>query len=282
MTNVDYYLTCDHDARAKTTHLSVIAGIAVGAVATQFDVPPIDVGIASIVVVRIVEVVRAWKYVQPHTQRVREDSPPFRIRRSLILAPASFLIFLAISLLPVPRIEAAVIECKLKDNAEDPLDPQNIRDTQKTLIHAEVSKVNVRPTALQEAGNKFLSAAMEDPSNRDAWNTVIAFINYKSFLNTSLSINFRDVLPTGREITTVYKLDYPIGTTPPELKGIGSVPKSESAQLLRIGHPDPDALAPLGNDWIILRKGSVTLDNMRLRRVVFLDVNVYYKGGRCK
>ena len=192
--------------------------------------------------------------------------------------PVSFIIVLAFSVLPVPRIEAAVIERKLKENANDPLDPQNIRDVQKTLIHAEMSNVNIRATTVRDAGKAFLHAATNDPENPDAWNATVAFVNYKSFLNAEASQKVKDVLP-GVNVKTHYEESAPEGTTPAQFSIAGRVPKSEVAQFLILGQPDPDAGAAYGNDWIVVFNGAVSIDGMRLKKVIFRNDTIYYQGG---
>jgi hypothetical protein len=280
MKNLDYYLNYDHNARAKTTHLSVISAAVIGAVVVQFDVSPKYVGIACIITAGIVEIARAWTYVQPHTRKVA-DSQPSRIRRSLILAPAFFLVFLACWLLPVSGIEAAAVERKLKDTADDPLDPENLKETKRTLIRAEVSKVKIHPTVVQDAGNKFLNAAVNNPDNPDAWNATLAYVNYKSFLNTSLSVKVSSAFPSGIKFTTTYHFLTPPGTSSPEFSVVGDVPAggAESAQFGDIGKPDLNASNLIANDWIIAAGGALILDGMRFKKVIFRNVEIYYNGG---
>lgn len=276
MKNLDYYLTQDHGARGRTMLLSVVAGTAVGMFSEWLNTPRMTSVGLCVLVIGAIEIGRGWRYVQPtEKKRVAADLPS-TIRRTLILTPVAVMLFLVVALLPVPELEAAVIERKLKENAEHPYDPESMKDTSRTLIHAEVANINLRPTVVESTGKKFLNAAEGDPN---AWNTTIQVLNYKSFLNVSLTVETKNVLPEGTILKTVYSYRSPKGTTPPRFSVAGAVPREEAAQFAVMGLPDPDASVPIGNDWIMLDDGAITLDNMLMKKVAFRKVQIFYEGG---
>jgi hypothetical protein len=283
MTNLDYYLTCDHDARARTTLLSVIVGIAASAVAAQFDVPPRTVGIVCVMAVGIVEVARAQRYVQPRERkRITVDSPS-AIRRSLILAPVSVLIFVAVSLLPIPRIEAAIIERKLKENADDPLNQQNIRDTTRALIHAETGKIKLQPSVVEHTGRRFIEASVENPH---AWETAQQYLDYRSFLNASF-------VPSPSKLTvwkdSRYQANVNIKPNPVPSEHLpvrafsvffagGYVSPQNSARLESFGNPQSESS---GIGVFVIDGGAdiVGLDGTYMKNVIIRNSEVEYDGG---
>jgi hypothetical protein len=277
VTNLDYYLTQAHSTRGRTMLLSVVAGAAVGMFSEWLNTPRVTSVSLCVLVIGAIEIGRAWRYVQPTEKKKRVDADlPSTIRRTLILTPVALLLFFVVAFLPVPRLEAAIIERKLKKNAEHPYNPQSMKETSHTLIHAEVENINLRPTVVESAGKKFLNAADGNPS---AWNTTVQFLNYKSFLNVSLTIESKNVLPVGTHLETRYNLRWPKGTTQARFSVSGAVPRDQAAQFAVMGLVDPDASIPIGNDWIIATDGAITLDNMLMKKVIFRNVQIFYEGG---
>jgi hypothetical protein len=276
LTKFDYYLYRDHSARSKTTFLAVAIGAGTGMLSESLGSSPTLAAALCVSVIGIVEIVRASRYVQPKKLRHVALDLPSTARRSLILVPVSVLLFMVLAFLPVPRIEAAVIERKLKENAEHPYDSQSMREASRTLLHAEVEKINLRPAVVESTGKKFLGVAASDP---DAWNTAIACLNYKSFLNVSLTIQSTDVLPVGTRLTTEYTTHWPTGGKEATFSVAGSVPRDRAAQCTEIGKPDPNASVAFGNDWIVVRDGDFTLDNMLLKKMICRKVQIFYAGG---
>lgn len=67
--------------------------------------------------------------------------------------------------------------------------------------------------------------------------------------------------------------------SPAKFSVLGGVPKAQAAQFLRLGESDPNASSALGNDWILADGGAVTIDNLRLRKVIFRNTYIVYSGG---
>jgi len=148
-----------------------------------------------------------------------------------------------------------------------------LQDLARTV---RTDKIEVKPETIETVGKKLVET--HDPN---AWGAAIDFLNYKSFLNVSLSVQVNSVIQNGT-LNTNYNIKSPTGMAPPQISVVGAVPRQQAAQLLIIGQPDPNASAPLGNDWIIGNGGSVTLDGMEFRKVVFVNTNLFYAGGPLK
>jgi hypothetical protein len=283
MKNLDYYLTCDHDARAKTTFMSVTIGTAAGAVAIQFDLSPKAVGIICIAAAGLVEIVRAWGYKQPDERKEKNLKSVFRLRRSLILAPVSAMLFVAFAFLPVPKIEAAVIERKLRESADDPLQQQNIRDTTRALIHAETSDIKLHPSVVESTGKKFIEASKKSP---DAWETAQQYLDYRSFLNSTF-------VPSPGQLTIWKDSHYqtslnvkpnpivgehlPVRALSVSFAG-GYVSPENSSRLEALSSPQSEGS---GIGLFVVDGGAdiIALDGMYMKNVIVRNSDVSYDGG---
>lgn len=138
---------------------------------------------------------------------------------------------------------------------------------------ARKEKITVKPGAVEEVGKKLVKAG-----NVEAWNAAVEFLNYKSFLNSVLSVPVNTVIGTGA-LQTQYIETAPVGQTPAHFAVTGAVPREQAAQFLHIGNRDPNESNSLGNDWIIAENGNTIIDNMQMRKVIFRNVHVVYNGG---
>jgi len=138
---------------------------------------------------------------------------------------------------------------------------------------AKTESVTVKPETVEKVGKTLIAVGTPD-----TWSAAIDFLNYKSFLNVSLSVAVKSVVGTG-DLITQYDITAPSGLTPAKLRVAGAVPREQAAKILRIGQTDPNTSTPLGNDWIIAENGAFTLDNMQLKKVIFRNVLIEYSGG---
>jgi hypothetical protein len=139
---------------------------------------------------------------------------------------------------------------------------------------AKTEKLQIAPQAIEKVGNKLAGIG-----NEDAWKTALDFLNYKSFLNASLSLPLSPTVMGSGKITTSYTVNWPVGTAQPRFSVIGAVPPEQAAHLIVIGTSDPNASLSLGNDWILADGGNLILDNMQLKKVIFRNVHILYGGG---
>jgi hypothetical protein len=144
----------------------------------------------------------------------------------------------------------------------------------KTLATiAKKESITVKPEVVETVGTKLVKAG-----NMDAWNTALDFVNYKSFLNFSLSIQVRTVVGDGT-LTTVYNWNTPNGMARAKFSIAGAVPQGNAAHFRSIGKPDPNESSALGNDWIIVDGGGLVIDGMDMRKVIFRNVYILYDGA---
>jgi hypothetical protein len=138
---------------------------------------------------------------------------------------------------------------------------------------AKTESVKVKPEDVEKVGKKLVEIG-----SPDAWYTAIDFVNYKSFLNVSLSVKVSNVIGTGT-LTTIYETHPPSGMQSPRISIAGAVFKEKAAQFRPIAGPDPNESLPVGNDWIMLKGGGEITDGYEMKKVILQNVFVSYHGG---
>jgi|SRR5271157_2508491 len=169
------------------------------------------------------------------------------------------------------KISSTLEGNKLKQIGSNPVNPQNIAEAKNVLTAATASKTNIDPSIVKDVGIKFVEASQKDPA---AWDTALAFLNYKS----SLDISAPNAPTQIANITTTYTVVPPPGEKPPEFYVQEIAPKEQAAVLDHIGI-DQNAGKPTGFRYIFGVGGAATLDGMQLKNVVFRNVHVVYHGG---
>ncbi len=158
------------------------------------------------------------------------------------------------------------------------LTPRQLReqlpDLKSLATTAKAENIAIKPEIVEAVGKKLVEAG-----DADAWTTAIDFVNYKSFLNISLSVAIKNILPVGGTLTTHYHIRSPQGMAAPRFQVAGVVPSAEAAHVFAMGTPNPDASLSMGNDWILGTGGAATLDGAQLKKVIFRNVYVVYDGG---
>jgi hypothetical protein len=139
---------------------------------------------------------------------------------------------------------------------------------------AKTEKLTIAPKAIEKVGAK-----LAEVGDADAWNTALDFVNYKSFLNASLSLPLTPSALGSGVFTTIYRSNSPPGTAKPRFSVIGAVPREQAARLLIMGVPDLNANLTIGNDWIVVDGGNLILDKMELKKAILRNVHIVYEGG---
>jgi hypothetical protein len=149
-------------------------------------------------------------------------------------------------------------------------------DLKRLAKTAKSENVQIKPETVEEVGTKLIEIG-----SADAWSTALDFLNYKSFLNASLSMSFTNV-PGPVTLFTAYEVTAPPGLPPAKFSVYGAVPKEQAAQFTKIGgqgQGDLNQSSTLGNGIIFVDDGGVVLDDMQLKNVVFRNVFISYQGG---
>jgi hypothetical protein len=201
---------------------------------------------------------------------------PFLV--ALLLATGAAVITL---LVKVSRIEGYLNDnagfiagLRLQQNSTDPTNPQNVADARQVLETAKKKKFKIPPEVVQSTGVKFVQAAHTNPN---AWNAALAFLDYHSFQNNVKLLG--NVTPL-RESEVHYHYDVdqigPFGRVslvPP------LIPQDEAAKLHRLDKPDQNINLPMGPSFILLEDATYSLDSMYVRRAIFRNSVIVYRGG---
>jgi hypothetical protein len=165
-------------------------------------------------------------------------------------------------------------DLQLRRLADNPANPENIKQAQNVLQTAQANKVTLTPDTIADTGRKFVIATTSNP---DAWNAVFEFLKYRSYLNLQLNVT---PSPSGApsNTTTQYTVNHPSNMPLPIFNVAGLTSKDKAARLNPIGQ-ELRSTSDYGNQWIIATGGGVLLDGYQFKNVVFTGVHVVYMGG---
>ncbi len=182
-------------------------------------------------------------------------------------------------------IKTSVDTLSVKLSAVNPTEPHNIQEAKRILTQASAEKTAIPAEVVENAGKKFIEVAQKNPS---AWDAVTAFLNYKSFLNVSLSPSTKGFTPIANsnlqwsfDITFEKIADILANTT---LVLGKHVPASDAAVMEKIGHT-LNLNAKIGPAFLLVQGPAVpqgigfSLDGFRLKHVIFSNVRIIYNGG---
>ncbi len=165
---------------------------------------------------------------------------------------------------------------RLQQNATDPSNPQNVADAQQVLETAKKKKLKIPSDVVQTTGAKFVQAAQ---TNANAWNAALSFLDYHSFQNTATLPATPAPLPesevlyhTNYDILTIGPLGHAYTVPPP-------IPQDRAASVHFIDKPDRNTKVPMGPSFLVLADATYLLDSLYIRRVIFRDAVIVYKGG---
>ena len=149
----------------------------------------------------------------------------------------------------------------------------HVTELTKLAKFAKAQQLLLKPEAIEAVGDKLI-----DEGTSSAWGAALTFVNYKSFLNVSLTLQWHNVIGNGN-LNTLYVTHSPQGMRAPKFSVLGAVEADRAAKFLTIGQTDPNATSRFGNDWIIADGGGLVLDNVHLKKVVLRNVYIEYNGG---
>jgi hypothetical protein len=278
MNNIDFYLTHAHSARRRIMYMSVATGAFIGGVAQFLEVPFNHAVIACVAATGLVEIIGAFRYVEPDRKGQRAVAV-LPVRRDLIRAAFSAAAMLLLSLLRIPHMGELVFERKLQQASGDPTSPRNIQDVKLVLAQATAAQVPISSDVVRTAGIKFLEAAQNQPV---AWDAARAFLDYRSLLNAGIAPR-----PTPATGKSKYRESVTIKPNPdhPERHpafqvtfagGYATPDKSARLETMR----DPQ---PMGSEFAFFTidgyVDTIVLDGMYMKHVVIRNADVQYDGG---
>jgi hypothetical protein len=206
----------------------------------------------------------------------------FYIYPTCVLISAAMVAAVITLLVKVNGIEAFIhnngefiSSLRLKSNSSTPSDPHSIQDVKLTISQAQKEKIRIPVEAVTEAGVKFVEASGHTP---EAWSAALALVQYKSFLlqlsqpvlavgSTIEGTHYR-IPPTNELTPIIWLAQSTLGSKAPDIPEVHA-----------LDSPDMNSGVKVGPAFIVINGGSILLDGIYAKRVVFRDVHVLYKGG---
>ena len=180
----------------------------------------------------------------------------------------------------VARLEG---QLNIKTAAAAPTSKEAADDAKKTLENAKSANLKFDVNVIRDAGDQFLSAGQKDPI---AWDAALAFVEYRSWLN--LSVSPVSGKAQGKNTNYRYQLnlipnpDVHAQTTPVVAARVteifGPVAAEDSARIESLDKPQVEGS---GVRYLVVQgiTDIIVLDGEYLKNAVIRDSVVEYRGG---
>jgi hypothetical protein len=173
------------------------------------------------------------------------------------------------------RVEGKLDVLILRAAANLPTDYQNAKLAKEVLIAAKTRGDRIDLSVIADAGAKFVDVAN---ASSQSWDTALAFLNYRSFLTSldrtsPIPTDAKRIEPTKYEIPDANIIEGPV------LWDFGSSHAPDAPQLRTLGAPNLNEKVKLGPAFVVLDGGAMVLDGLYLKRVVFRNTHILYRGG---
>jgi hypothetical protein len=181
----------------------------------------------------------------------------------------------------VSRIEGKLEGLKLQSLSIQPNKRVNAMQASEILNTAKKEGTRIDPKVITVAGQEFISAGVGS-SDTDVWKTGLAFLDYRSFLNSALAPPTDKFKPRARQ-PLPWKFQLPLGALKPDevggLRTGETVPAERAAVFETIGSR-LNVDEKVGFEFLLIRVSSIKLDGYRLKSIVFTDTKIIYEAGR--
>ncbi len=159
-------------------------------------------------------------------------------------------------------IEKSLLEIQAKMVVSSPPDPQNQADAKNLLAEAKREPVPLSVSIVEQAGDKFITAAKSDPK---AWNVAMEFVAYRSSLNLAEKPpdKFSGRFKVGGEFPLAHIEMVPVEGKPEPSVGFSDflAPFESSAKVERLGPLATTELKnAVGPRIILLSGGALIID----------------------
>lgn len=183
----------------------------------------------------------------------------------------------------VAKIEGKLDVLKIQSLATQPQKGGNAKKTSEILNAAKKEGTKLDPELVIDAGKQFISAGVSS-SNPDIWNAALAFLDYRSFLNSSLAPATDKFSPRDKG-PLPWKFEFPLGFVKlGEMVHLltGRTVAAESAAVLEPIGSRLNIDEKNGFEFLLMAEPSygIKLDGTRLKNIIFKDTKIIYEGGR--
>ena len=162
MDRLQYFLTIDDAARRKSALIAIAAGFGFGMAAEAIGEPFDISAYSSIAMLSTVFTVRVWLYCHAATNRQLLANPIF-FRPKLFRAAIVAAVFVILTAISGPRVEAGVLDRRLRVLSDKPLSPENAEKITDSLGIAEQWHLVVPPSTLVQVRSTIKKSAADAP-----------------------------------------------------------------------------------------------------------------------
>jgi hypothetical protein len=171
------------------------------------------------------------------------------------------------------KIDEIISTQRIEQAGANPTDKGSAIEAKQAIDSARQNSIQLPSDLVEHVGQRFVEASSQ---NVQAWGTAIGFINYKSSVNKAAPP--MPPLDDSKALITNYETVSVPGTPMIQLSHYGIVPRAVAAQLSFIGH-DPNKNLDRGNAILVAQGGTIILDGMQIKNVIFQNVEIHYAGG---
>lgn len=182
----------------------------------------------------------------------------------------------------VAKIEGKLDGLRIQRLAMQPKIGANGKQASEILKAAKKDGTKLDPELITDVGKEFISAGVSS-SDTHVWNAALAFLDYRSFLNSSFAPATDKFAPVDKTNPTwSFALNFRHLTRDYEthMRTGSAVPAEKAAVLEHIGRP-LNVGKKVGSEFLLIAdlSGGFILDGYRLKNVIFKDSKIIYEGG---
>jgi hypothetical protein len=172
----------------------------------------------------------------------------------------------------VGSIKASLANLQIIQGAQHASDPNSAKAIASVVRTATIDKVPIDPQLVNSAGKTFVDASRE---NSDAWQTALALLTYRSFLNAPL-------IPPGKQYSFSTHYDAPGMVKLGTVRSIGSAIAPDVSEWRLLSAPNLNEKLATGPQYLLADGFVLNLDNTYARKVIFINSRIIYNGGPIK
>lgn len=149
------------------------------------------------------------------------------------------------------------------------------------MTTAKKEGTRLDPKVITVAGQEFISAGVSS-SDPDVWQAGLAFLDYRSFLNSALAPPTDKFTPRDTQHIP-WKFTLPITALKPDEVGrlrTGKAVPADRAAVFDILGSRQNVDEKIGFEFLLINAPSIKLDGYRLKNIVLTDTKIIYDGGR--
>lgn len=174
----------------------------------------------------------------------------------------------------ITKLETRWDDLRLETLSQKPVSKETVGAVRQVLDEARSASLALPAESIRSTGIKFVDASQKSP---DAWDAVTALLEYRSYLsllNVPMNTSLNRLEATNYQIPAKNILSVP---KPSELRIPSESPNIPEMRALDA--PSENQNVKVGPAFLVIDGGSLLLDGVYWRRIVFRNTHIVYRGG---